>query len=267
MNPKRISIFRDSLTVTTLALLGVLGLSASCVNSNGSKDDNATGGAGGTGGSSAGGTGGAGGGGGSGDYCNQDPPTDTVGFCKGSGKGVMLGDGFVALGLKDFITDPKCDGKEITKTEPCNSKATWNADGKVCISGTVPALPSTPGPQDYKDNWGVEVGVHASQATDGTLNQDYKNVIFNVSGKPSTGLRFLVHLLGDDTDTTYCVNSKSGQKSSLDGFNTKCWGEAGTVNLTFDKVKNIDQVGVEVAAGNSEIKVEDLCLESVVFGK
>jgi hypothetical protein len=279
MNAKKISLVRIGLTMTALALSGLLAFSISCAgNGNGgggTGGGGSGGGGGGTGGGGgAGGAGGGGGvaGGGGGDYCNEDPPADTVGFCKGSAKGVFKGVGFVSLGIKDKLTEPTCDGTEITKEAPCNTATTWNADGKLCMTGTIPKLPKPAVQQDYKDNWGVQIGVNTTEppADKGgeTLNQDYTNVVFNVSGKPETGLRFFVHLKGDIEDLTYCVNSKSGQKTSLDGFNTKCWGEAGTVNLTFDKVKDIDKAGVQVSSTDSaEIAVENLCLESIVFGK
>ena len=189
----------------------------------------------------------------------------------------MDGWGWVALGVKDTIDDPTCDATEagggatdpITKANPCNTHTNWNASDALCLSGTIPALPSPAVQQDYDDNWGVQIGVNTDEppAEKGgeTFNKTFKYITYNVEGKPTTGLRGELHIKGDVEDVTYCATFKSGEKVTLTAFNTKCWGDASTVLLTEDKIPQIDKVGIQVSSGGSEIKVENLCLKSVEF--
>jgi hypothetical protein len=251
---------------TSLLLAGALAMS--CASTS---DDSGSGGSGGSSSSdssSAGGSGGSSSGGGGG----AAPSGDAITFASGKAEGLFTGYGWVALGKDDSITDPTCDTakKAITKDAPCDTTTNWkeSGNGKLCISGKVPALGSPP---DYTANWGVQIGVNAQEPSDaiGSAMSAYKTVTFTISGSPSSGLRAMFHRKGDDSaTTTYCMDSiKSGKAYDLVKFNTKCWGESTTVYLTTDDLPKIDIVGIQVSSTTAEIPVTDLCLEKVEFGK
>jgi hypothetical protein len=257
---------------TSLLLAGVLAVTYGCASSseedNGGSTGNSSSSSGGGGGSS--GDGGSSGGGGS--SSGAAPSGDAITFASGKAEGLFTGFGWVALGKDDFITDPTCDTdkKAITKDAPCSTTTNWaeSGNGKLCMSGKVPALGTPP---DYTANWGVQIGVNAKEPSDaiGSAMSDYKTVTFTISGKPASGLRAMFHRKGDDSSTTtYCMDSiKSGKAYNLLDFNTKCWGETGTVKLKAEDLPIIDIVGIQVSSGTAEIPVENLCLEKVEFGK
>jgi hypothetical protein len=259
MNARFVSKVRVGLTVTAMTLCGAMAFSMvpGCAS-----DSN-----GGGGGAAGSGTGGASGAGGS----SAPADGDTVTFENNQAKGPMTGYGWVALGELDTLTDPTCDTDKhpITKAAACTTTTSWSDKTALCMSGTVPALPEKPVQADYDANWGVQIGVNSSEppADKGgtTLGKTYKYLTFTVEGKPTSGLRGMVHIKGDADDKTYCATFKSGDKVTLTAFNTKCWGDATTVTLEEALITNIDKVGVQVSSGATEIKVENLCLKSLAF--
>ena len=254
MNARKFLNVRVSLTVTALALSAALVISASCA------------GGGGTGGSGGGGAGGGGAGGGA-SPCDS-VPSDTVAFCQGSAKGLMTGAGWVALGASDTISDPTCGSDAITKAKACSSTTTWNKQDQLCMSGTVPALSGSPTKDEYTANWGVQIGVNSTEPNDTVFDaSSYTLVTFNVTGLPSKNLRAMIHRKGDDDLTTYCASFSSGTPVTITAFNTKCWGESGTVLFTDSDKKNIDKIGVQVSSAvGTAVTVDNFCLTSVVFG-
>jgi len=236
-------------------------MTTSCAGGGGS--GGSAGGAGGGGGGAAGGSTGSSG-------CGVDPAADSVGFCKGSATGMMKGAGWVALGQDDKISDPTCGGTEITKAAACTTVTTWNADDKLCLSGSIPALPATPVQTDYDNNWGVQIGINSSEPTGTNLDASaYAGVTFNITGSPMAGNRAMIHVSGDPDATTFCANFVSGTKVALTSFNTKCWDNSGdylNVKRT-DDLKKIDKMGVQVSSTSAAITVDKLCLTSIAFTK
>jgi hypothetical protein len=194
--------------------------------------------------------------------------TNTVNFKAGSGTGAMTGYGWVTLGASDFVTSPTCGtGKAaITSAVGCVSTSTnWDSNDALCVSGTVPALPAQPTAADFRDNWGLQVGVNAS-APIGAIGKSYSTITLNFTGTPQSGLRATVHRSGDAVGDTYCAVVTSGVPMVLTSFNTTCYNSGSGVNLTAADLPTIDKVGLEVPSSQQEIAVSKLCLTSIVFG-
>ena len=262
MNARKFLNVRVSLTVTALALGGAMVFSAmttSCAGGGGSGGSTGNGGSSGNGGSAGGSTGGS--------ACDT-VPADTIGFCQGSAKGLMTGAGWVALGSLDTLTDPTCgtDKTAITKAAACTSATTWNDPGKLCMTGSIPALPGTPVQTDYDNNWGVQIGLNATEPNTQFDASAYTGVTFNISGAPLTGNRAMIHRAGDSDSTTYCATFQSGNKVALTAFNTKCWDGSG-VSLASADLSKIDKMGIQVSSTSAAITVANLCLTSIVFAK
>jgi hypothetical protein len=191
-----------------------------------------------------------------------------VTFSAGVGRGAMTGYGWVTLGASDFVTSPTCGAAKaaITSASSCVSTATnWDSSDALCVSGTVPALPAEPTSADYTDNWGLQVGVNASDPI-GAIGKSYSTITLNYTGTPQTGLRATIHRTGDPVGTTYCALVTSGTAMALTSFNTTCWNSGSGVALTAADLPKIDKVGLEVPSTQQEIAVTKLCLTSIVFG-
>jgi hypothetical protein len=254
---------------TSLLLAGVLAVSFGCAsteesNNGGSSGNNSSSSAagGGGGGSSSSSSGGGG---------SVAPSGDEVTFAKGQAKGMFSGYGWVAMGSLDSLSSPTCEGATISSSSPCKTTTTWSKDDAVCMTGSIPALPSPAVQADYDNNWGVQIGVNAKDPSDaiGDALKDYTSVAFTLSGSPSSGLRAMLHRKGDPDGTTYCADSiKTDTAIKFTKFNTKCWGgEPTTVYLTADDLPKIDKAGVQVSSTSSPITVTDLCLSKITFSK
>ena len=235
---------KTSIALTSLAVCGAL-FAGACSSSS---DD--------------GGSGGKGGGGSSGAACSNP---DKVEFSSGAATCAMSGWGWIALGALDTATDPNCGGTPITHDNACLTSTTWNATDALCITGSIPALPTQPVQKDYDDNWGVEVGVDATVTKGEPIGKPYTAIAVEVTGSPLTGLRVELHKAGDPVATTYCANYKSGPLA-LTSFNTACWDNTGNTFAAAD-APNIDKVGIQVSATQSAITVTNLCMKSITFGK
>jgi hypothetical protein len=246
------------LTVTALALSGVMTFSTSCA------------GGGGGGGSGGGGQAGNDNNGGSGgDTTVSCTPDDThVCFKDGQAQGAMTGWGWIALGVQDELSDPTCDTDEhpITSANACTTTTNWNSSDGLCMSGTIPALPAAPLQSDYDNNWGIQIGVNSSEPPGTTLGKDYTSVTLTTTGSPTSGLRAELHVKGESPGQTYCLDMKSGRKLELASFNKECWdGTNAAKNLPVENIPNIDKVGIQVSSTQSEIKVDNLCLVGITF--
>ncbi|MGA9657387.1 MAG: hypothetical protein WBP56_10200 [Polyangia bacterium] len=198
------------------------------------------------------------------------PSGTTVTFASGKAAGAMTGYGWVALGVSDTISDPTCGANKaaITNAAPCAADPNWSGTG-LCISGSVPALPAAPTSTDYSNNWGVSVGVNATDTTpSGGLGQSFSSVTITVSGSPSSGLRAMVHRKGDADATSYCATLTSGTAMPLTSFSTTCYTPAspGTA-ITATDVPNIDKISVQVSSGSAAIPVSSLCITGITFAK
>ena len=185
-------------------------------------------------------------------------------FTSGKASGAMVGYGWVALGTADTITSPTCGATKaaITNATPCAADPNWSGTG-LCMTGSVPALAATN--PDYAGNYGVEVGVSATDPATGGLGQSFSSISIAVSGSPSTGLRALVHRVGDPDSTSYCLPYASGAMT-LTSFTTACYTPAtpGTA-LTAADVPNIDKVAIQVPSTTTAITVTSLCITGITF--
>jgi len=215
-----------------------------------------------SGGSGSGGSGAGGSASGSGGAATGSGTTVT--FSSGKAAGAMVGYGWVSLGSSDTLTDPLCGTDQITSKTSC-AATTWSTTDSLCMSGSIPALDKTT--PDYTGNWGVELGVNATEPNT-SLGQSFSTVAITVSGSPTSGLRAMLHRKGDSVDTNYCLAMTSGTAMTLTTFNTKCYdatpdGDA----LSASDVPNIDKVAVQVSSSTTAISVEKLCITGITFGK
>jgi hypothetical protein len=232
-----------------------------------------TGGSGGSGsGGQSSGTGGNGGGGATsaggstagGGSTGSTPSGNTVTIVEGKGSGAMVGYGWVALGAKDNVKDPTCGGTTITSASSCAS-TTWSTKDSLCVSGDIPALPEKPADTDYTDNWGISVGLNASETAGKGIGQSFATIAMSVKGSPSTGLRAVVHKGGDPDATGYCL-AYTGSTLDLAKFSQDCYG-AGTKLLAASDIPNIDKVSIQVVSTSAgPITVDNLCLTGITFG-
>lgn len=251
-------------TLTALALGGAMSLFFSCAAS--SSDGGTGGSAGGTAGGGAGGSGGAGGQ----TSVACTPGDDNVCFKDGQAQGKMTGVGWVALGSLDTLSDPTCDTDThpITSANACTTKTNWNASDSLCISGKIPTLPAEPYQSDYDNNWGIQIGVNTSEPPGTTLGKSYTSIAITIAGSPTSGLRAELHVKGEPAGQTYCADMTSGKAIQFSTFNQECWN-GDTANpakaLSKDSIQNIDKVGIQVSSTQTEIKVDNLCLQSIAF--
>ena len=138
----------------------------------------------------------------------------------------------------------------------------------LSISGSIPALPASPTSSDYADNWGIMLGVKATDPAGGGLGQSFTSIAFTLSGSPTSGLRAMVHKKGDPDSTTYCAPVTSGLPVSFTNFVTDCFNTAPVgARITAADVANIDQIAVEVVSGSTAITVTNLCITKIAFTK
>jgi len=191
----------------------------------------------------------------------------TVTFKNGKGVGAMTGYGYVALGADDSISDPTCGTSEaeITAAADCKTTTNWNAEDKLCMTGSIPALGDEP---DYEANWGVQVALNATDPDGGGLGQSFSSVTITLSGKPTSGLRAIVHRKGDPEATSYCAALTSGTAITFTSFVTDCYNtEPSGKKIAATDVPNIDKIGVQVSSGSAAITVDDLCITEIEFAK
>ena len=254
MSPSRFVKVRAQLVA--LALGGAAIFSVGCGSSSGNGNP-------GTGGSMGGGTGGT-----SGTACTAG---DTkVCFKDGKAEGAMTGYGWVALGMLDTLTDPTCDTDKhaIDSAHACTTMTNWSTSNSLCISGTIPALPATPVQSDYDNNWGIQIGVNTSEPPGIALGKSRTSMTITLAGTPTTGLRAIVHVKGEPAGQAYCAELTSGQAITMSTFNLECWNgtaAAPAKALSADNIPNIDKIGIQVSSTATEIKVANLCLQSIAF--
>jgi hypothetical protein len=171
----------------------------------------------------------------------------------------LNGYGWVALAPRATLTSPTCNGSPITATAPCMSNMRWASDQGLCVSGSIPALSST---ADYDQNWGIEVGVNATDPAGGGLGRSYNVIFIYTTGAPTTGIRLIVHRKGDPESITYCVAFSSGTRIPFTSFNTRCWDGSGTF-LTEADVPTIDKMALLIASGETQVAVSELCFSSI----
>jgi hypothetical protein len=175
----------------------------------------------------------------------------------------MTGYGWIAYGTATTaITEPTCGTEKFTSTTKSCAATTWATKDSLCISASIPALDKDK--PDYTGNWGVMVGLDATDAK-GSLGQSFASVAIAVTGSPTSGLRAKVHLKGDAEGTDYCQAYASGALA-FTSFTKTCYDTAapGTA-ITAADVTKIDQIGVQVTSGSTAIDVKSLCITGLTF--
>jgi len=189
----------------------------------------------------------------------------TVVFGAGKGQGAMTGYGYVALGSADSISSPTCGTAPITSAAPCAAGTTWSATDKLCVTGAVPVLDKTT--PDYTGNWGLSVGLNSSDPEGKGLGQAFTSVTITTTGVPSSGLRAIVHLVGESKDTQYCSPLTSGTAIPFTSFSATCWDTAkpGTA-VTAAQATTVDKIAVQVTSNQTAaITVTELCITKIEF--
>jgi Tetratricopeptide repeat len=171
------------------------------------------------------------------------------------------------FGAQDTVTAPTCGGEKLTAGSFCNS-LTWTSKDALCISGSIPALPVSPTTADYNDNWGISLGINATEATGGTLGQSYSSIAFTLTGAPLAGLRAQLHKKGESDAVSYCAALTPGTPLPLTSFSTNCFNDSssGTAIKATD-VPNIDKLNVQVYSSTSPIAISNLCLTGITLIK
>ena len=119
---------------------------------------------------------------------------------------------------------------------------------------------------DYTGNWGVSVGLNATDPEGGGLGQAFTSVTITLSGTPTSGLRAIVHIKGESADTQYCSPVSSGTAIPFTDFSATCWDTAAPgTKVTAAQVASIDKIAVQVNSGSSAITVSDLCITKIEF--
>jgi hypothetical protein len=81
---------------------------------------------------------------------------------------------------------------------------------------------------------------------------------------PTTGLRAVVHRMGDPATSNYCAAMSSDTTIiAFTAFNTACWDGSGK-SLTLADVSNLDWIGIQVPSTSSVIK-PNLCFDGVML--
>lgn len=188
----------------------------------------------------------------------------TVTFAAGKGVGAMTGYGFVSLGALDSISSPTCGAAAITSTAPCLSGTTWSVDTALCVTGSIPALDKdTP---DYDNNWGLLVGLNATDPATKGLGQAFTSVLIATSGTPTTGLRAKVHRKGDTDSVDYCAAFTPGTAIPFTSFTRTCYDAAKPgAAITAADIPNIDKIQLQVSSGAAAITVTNLCITGITF--
>jgi len=192
-----------------------------------------------------------------------------VTIANGQAQGAMTGYGWVAFGPLDVVTDPTCDSPagQMVSGVSCDLPR-WSTPTAYCMSGSIPAVPSAPTAADWSNNWGIQIGLNSTLQPGEGLGQSFSSVATTLTGSPLTGLRMMVHRVGDVDTTSYCAVVSSGVSISFTRFSTTCWDTTspGTA-LTLADVPNIDKISIQVSSMvGTAITVTNLCLVGLTFG-
>jgi len=220
---------------------------------------------------------------------NSDPgamTSDGVEFMGGRGVGRMTGYGWVDLGAADMLSSPVCAEdptntavvRQITGTGtqpgPCPSTGAivWsNPDQGLCLSGTLPVITGS----EYTLNWGIMVGVNASEPTGGTLGKAYSTIRFDFNSSAvipiNTAIRGEIHIKDDPNlqggnDFFYCATIQPGKAVSLAAFSTECWaGGIGKI-LPMDRIADIDKIAIQISSDTvNAYAIGNFCWSGIFF--
>lgn len=192
------------------------------------------------------------------------PSESQVTIAKGRAVGLMAGRGWVALGAQDAITDPTCGGTAIISSTACSS-ISWSTTDSLCISGTIPMFPASPTISDFTNNWGVQLGLDATDPPGGTISRPFGGIAVSLSGSPTTGLRAVIHKKGDPSSTSYCYPYTPGVMP-LAKFAQDCWAPTPS-NFFVGNASDIDSVAIMLSSGTAAITINKLCITGITLSK
>jgi hypothetical protein len=179
----------------------------------------------------------------------------------------MSGPAWVNIGEQGVIETPTCGASHtpISYVDRCTTDFAWSTSSSLCVKGRIAALP--PSPTISMDNWGLTIGVNATEPNTsvGSAFAPFTSIAFTFSGEPKTGLRPFIHRKGDPAATSYCYEGRLDSTLDLKKFNTKCWGDTTSVNLTLADLPNIDQIGILIPSQTTAVTVNDFCLTRISF--
>ena len=195
------------------------------------------------------------------------PGGTTVTFASGKAAGAMTGYGWVALGTADAISSPPA-GTAGGYHERLSLPHLHHLElrQRTLYYGLGSRLGTPP---DYTGNWGVSVGVNATDSTtSGGLGQSFTSITIAVTGSPTSGLRAMVHKKGDGMRPPTATPLTPGTAIPLTSFSTTSDTSAspGTAIAAAD-VPNIEKISVQVSSGTAAITVSNLCITGITFAK
>jgi len=197
------------------------------------------------------------------------PTGTTVSFLNGKASGAITGYAWIAMAPATAVTDPTCgtDKTGLTSTG-CSTFVNWSTTDKVCFTGYIPALPANPVAADYTNNWGISLGLSATDPAGSGLGQTFSSVTFTLSGAPTSGLRATVHRKGEDYSISYCAPVIAGAAIPFTNFVTDCYNTTPTgTRITALDVPSIESITVQVPSGAAAIPITNLCITGLTFAK
>jgi hypothetical protein len=187
-------------------------------------------------------------------------------------QGAMNGFAWMNPAPKATVTDPTCASPAgaITNTTKCEF-TNWSTPNAYCFSGSMPALPDPPTKTDFDENWGIQVGINATDPPVDGLGQSFTSMAVTVTGgalSSSTETRISLHRKGDPDTTAYCAPLISGSQTLFTSFNTACWSPNEGLYLKAADVQNIDHIVVQVLSRTAVITmIDNLCVTNITFVK
>lgn len=200
-------------------------------------------------------------------YLDAQAAGSTI-FRDGASIGLLAGPAVPIWGEKDTLTGPTClPGDYTSNGRSCTQYLSWGQGDALCLSGTVPAVPTA----ELGTSWGLGYQITVGRA--GELGQDFTTVSANLTGVPASATkagRFMlgVKTLNSDGTTTlyYHIDNGTGTAYPLTEFNTQWWDNTTGVFLKTEMVRHINYFHVLIASATSDsVTVTNLCLSQVTF--
>ncbi len=183
---------------------------------------------------------------------------------------VIGNDGRLSGAVNGYAWVAAAEGVVVKTPSPCNSSGCFrNTGGKLCTSGTIPALVcSGQGTPQYRcnwdKNWGVVLGMNATQPPGPFGNSAPDSVAVTYQSTAHGGsaghFRLNAHVVGDPYSRQYCVdNYTPGAPVRPSDMKTECWFGSGQTLSSFSAV---DTIGLLRVPENTQ-KSFDFCITAV----
>jgi hypothetical protein len=131
------------------------------------------------------------------------------------------------------------------------------------MSGELPANTE----KDYDANWGMSVGLNATDPAGGGLGQAFTSIAIAVSGAPA-GVKLVaqIHKKGDPDGTSYGAYMTSAAPIPLTSFTTDYYAATPKGKFVATNAPNIDKVAVQISSSETAaITVTDFCITGITF--